>query len=112
MYSYDGARTIDALYAFVTEGYKSASDDAIPAPPSMFEVKMKEFRQKFEAYTKDSEHLKYLLEDFDHITNYRKNAATVLMVMGAIIGFMLGVIVMLLMGITSTETKGKKKKKE
>ncbi len=112
MYTYDGARTIDALYAFVTEGYKSASDDAIPAPPSVFEVKMKEFRQKFETYTQDSEHLKYLFEDFDHITNYRKNAAIVLLVIGAIIGFLFGVIATLLIGIKSLETKGKKKKKD
>jgi len=112
MYTYDGVRTIDAMYAFVTEGYKSASDDAIPAAPSVFEMKMKEFRQKFETYVQDSEHLKFLLEDFDHITNYRKNAAIVLVVMGAIIGFMFGVIAALLMGIKSTETKGKKKKKD
>jgi len=112
MYTYDGARNIDALYAFVTEGYKSASDDAIPAAPSVFEVKMREFRQKFEAYTQDNEHLKHLFEDFDHITNFRKNAAILLMIMGAIIGFMLGVIVTLLMGINSTETKGTKKKKD
>jgi len=112
MYTYDGTRTVDALYAFVTEGYKSASDDAIPAAPSAFEVKMREYRQKFEAYTQDSEHLKFLFEDFDHITNYRKNAAILLMVMGAVIGFMFGVVVTLLMGIRNTETKGNKKKKD
>ena len=112
MYTYDGVRTIDAMYAFVTEGYKSASDDAIPAAPSVFEVKMKELRKKFETYFQDSEHLKFLFEDFDHITNYRKNAAIVLVVMGAIIGFMFGVIATLLIGIKSTETKGKKKKKD
>jgi hypothetical protein len=112
MYTYDGTRSVDSLYAFVTGGYKSASDDPIPAAPSAFEVKMREFRQKFEAYTQESEHLKYLFEDFDHITNFRKNAAILLMVMGAIIGFMLGVIVTLMFGIKNTETNGNKKKKD
>mmetsp|Transcript_33366 Transcript_33366/g.70133 ORF Transcript_33366/g.70133 Transcript_33366/m.70133 type:complete len:232 (+) Transcript_33366:115-810(+) len=115
MYSYKGARNIDALYEFATGGYKSASDDAIPAPPSAFDIKMKEFRLKFQAMTEDHEHLKYMLEDFDHIVSYRKNAAVLLVVMGAIIGFMFGVIVTLLMGIGSTgaaKAQNKKKKKE
>lgn len=113
MFSYKGPRNADAMYEFVTEGYKSASEDAIPPPPSVFDVKMKEFRQKFEAYTQDHEHLKYLLEDFDHILSFRKNAAVVLVVMGAIIGFMFGVVVMLLGRVGSAgDKKPKKKKKE
>ncbi|EED90729.1 predicted protein, partial [Thalassiosira pseudonana CCMP1335] len=47
MYNYKGARNIDALYEFVTEGYKTAPTDTIPAPPSAFDAKMKEIRQKF-----------------------------------------------------------------
>lgn len=113
MYNYKGSRNIDELYEFVTEGYKLQIGVAtIPAPPSMFEMKMKEFRLKFQEYSQDHEHLKFLLDDFDHIVEFRKNAAAVLVVMGAVIGFMFGIIVMLLMGIGSTGSKTKKKKKE
>ena len=115
MYNYKGGRNLDALYEFVTEGYKSAMTDTIPAPPSMFDAKMKEFRQKFESMAEDHENLKYVLEDFDHIVSFRKNAAVVLVVMGSFIGFMFGVIVSLLMGIGSAgkaSKKGGKKKKE
>ena len=73
---------------------------------------MKELREKLTDYTQKNEHLKYLLEDFEHITDYRKNAAIVLVVMGSIIGFMLGVIVTLLIGINGNKSKAAKKKKE
>ncbi|KAL7436950.1 hypothetical protein ACHAXH_003055 [Discostella pseudostelligera] len=113
MYNYRGARTIDAMYEFVTAGYKSAvAEDSIPPAPSMFEIKMKELRQKFEELTSNNKHLTYLLDDFDHILSMRKNAATVLLAMGAFIGFWFGVIVMLLMGSDSDESKSKKKKKD
>jgi len=113
MYTYSGARNIDAMYDFVTGGYKSASaDDSIPPPPSMFLVKMKEFRQKFEAFTQESPHYTYLLEDFDHIITLRKNAAIVLLVMGAFVGLAFGIILSLLMGMGSTKTKAQKKKKK
>ncbi|KAL7538420.1 hypothetical protein ACHAXR_008546 [Thalassiosira sp. AJA248-18] len=114
MYNYKGGRNIDEMYKFVTEGYKSALMDTIPPAPSMFDVKMKQFRQKFEAITQDNPHLKHLLEDFDHIVSFRKNAAAVLLVMGAFIGFMFAKL-SLLMGIGSTsaaKAQKKKKKKE
>ena len=113
MYNYRGARSIDAMYAFVTEGYKAAiAEDSIPPSPSVFQLKMKELRQKFEAFASDSKHLTFLLDDFDHIISMRKNAAVALMVMGAFVGFLFGVIVMLLMGIGNAESKKKKKKKD
>ena len=112
MYSYKGARTLDALYEFSTKGYKTASDDPIPAAPTVFELKMKELREKLTDYTQKNEHLKHLLEDFEHITDYRKNAAIVLVVGGSIIGFVIGVIVTLLMGINGNKPDGTKKKKE
>lgn len=118
MFDYKGARNLDAMYDFVTVGYnlavtKSAMTDVIPPPPSMFDVKMKQFRLKIEAMTKDNDHLKYLLEDFEHIVSFRKNAAAALLVMGAIIGFFFGMILSLLLGLGSTgTTKGKKKKKK
>ena len=114
MYNYKGARNLDALYEFVTGGYKTSPIDTIPQPPSYMDIKMKEIRQQFDKYSQDNEHLKYLLEDFDHIISFRKNAAATLLVMGAIIGFFFGMIVTLLMGIGKTDkpktTKSKKKK--
>lgn len=112
MYTYKGSRTLDAMYDFVTGGYKSMVDDKIPAPPSFLDVKMKEFRQTFESMTEDNPHLRYLLDDFDHIISLRKNAAVVLLVMGAFVGFFLGVIVSMLMGTGSAQPKGQKKKKK
>lgn len=114
LYNYKGARNLDAMYEFVTGGYKKSPIETIPDPDSLFDVKMKEFRTKFDQYTKDNEHLKYLLEDFDHIVSFRKNAAAVLVGLGAIFGFFLGIIVSLLMGIGKAEkskTASKKKKK-
>ena len=112
MYNYKGPRTLDALYEFVTGGYTAALTDAIPPPPSAFEVKVKEFRQKFEKLTEDHEQLKYLLEDFDHIVSFRKNAAVVILAMGAFLGLFFGIIVSLLMGVGKTEAKAAKKKKK
>lgn len=112
MYSYNGARNIDALYDFVTGGYRSETDDAIPPGPSAFEATMKELRQKFADLTQDHPDLKYLLDDFDHIVEYRKNAAAVLLVTGACVGFFFGVILSLLMGMGSAGKKAQKKKKK
>ncbi|KAL9186240.1 hypothetical protein ACHAXT_005478 [Thalassiosira profunda] len=112
MYNYKGPRTLDALYEFVTGGYTAALTDKIPPPPSMFEVKMKEFRQKFDKLTEGHEQLKYLLEDFDHIVSFRKNAAAVILAMGAFLGFFFGIIVSLLLGLGKTEAKAARKKKE
>jgi len=113
MYTYKGGRNLDALYDFVTEGYKSAKTDEIPAPPSVLDAKMKEFRQKFESLTENNDSLKYLLEDFDHIVSFRKNAALALVLMGAFLGFMFGIIVSLLfMGGGSSGSKPAQKKKK
>eukprot|EP00573_Skeletonema_grethae_P003356 CAMPEP_0201685734 /NCGR_PEP_ID=MMETSP0578-20130828/422_1 /ASSEMBLY_ACC=CAM_ASM_000663 /TAXON_ID=267565 /ORGANISM="Skeletonema grethea, Strain CCMP 1804" /LENGTH=229 /DNA_ID=CAMNT_0048169687 /DNA_START=56 /DNA_END=745 /DNA_ORIENTATION=+ len=96
MFSYKGARNIDALYDFVTEGYKSALQDTIPPVPSFYEKTMKQLRKKFNKFAKDNEYLQYLLTDFEHIISFRKNAAALLLVMGAIVGFWIGFIVSLL----------------
>merc|ERR1712216_253877 len=103
MYHYKGDRNIDALYDFVTEGYKSASDKTIPPAPSAWAQHVHEFRRWFEDMTKDNPHLKFFLEDVDHIASYRKNAAAFLLGLGAFIGFVFGVVVSMLMG-TGTKT--------
>eukprot|EP00584_Thalassiosira_punctigera_P002054 CAMPEP_0172527584 /NCGR_PEP_ID=MMETSP1067-20121228/2231_1 /TAXON_ID=265564 ORGANISM="Thalassiosira punctigera, Strain Tpunct2005C2" /NCGR_SAMPLE_ID=MMETSP1067 /ASSEMBLY_ACC=CAM_ASM_000444 /LENGTH=232 /DNA_ID=CAMNT_0013311347 /DNA_START=65 /DNA_END=763 /DNA_ORIENTATION=+ len=113
MYTYKGARNIDALYDFVTGGYASSSpDDAIPPAPSAFDAKMKELRQGFASMTEDHPHLKYLMEDFEHIVSFRKNAAAVLLVLGSFAGFFFGIIVALLTGIGGGKKEDKKKKKK
>ena len=112
MFSYKGARDIEALYDFVTEGYKSALQDTIPPVPSMYETMVKDLRKKFNKFANDNEHLQYLLTDFEHIVSFRKNAAAVLLVMGIIAGFFLGVIVSLLTFGRGSEKKVKSKSKK
>ena len=112
MFSYKGARDIEALYEFVTEGYKSALQDTIPPVPSMYETMVKDLRKKFNKFANDHEHLQYLLTDFEHIVSFRKNAAAVLLVMGIIAGFFLGVIVSLLTFGRGSGKKVKSKSKK
>lgn len=112
MYNYKGGRNVDALYDFVTGGYASALDDKIPPAPSAFDATVKGFRRKFDDAAKDHPHLKYLLEDFDHIVSLRKNAAVALLMLGAFVGFFFGIIVSLLTGIGGTKTNAPKKKKK
>lgn len=114
MFNYKGPRNLDALHAFVTEGYKTTQPDTIPAPPSFVEMKVKELRKRFEKLTEENLHVKYLLEDFDHIVSFRKNAAAALLVIGALIGFLFGVIVTLFMGGSRNprDKKPKAKKKQ
>lgn len=109
-YPYKGKRDLESLFEFVTEGYKSAITEEIPGVPSVFDEKMKQFRLKFQQLANDHKDLKFLLEDFDHILEYRKNAAAVLVVLGAIIGFMVGMIASLLMGLGKVKNESKKKK--
>merc|ERR1740139_2011474 len=112
MYHYTGNRNMDALYQFVTGGYKTELDKNIPPAPSMFEVKMREFRAWFENMTQDDPHLKFFLEDIDHIVSFRKNAAALLLILGAFIGFVFGVVASMLLGTGNTKMKAQKKKKK
>ena len=93
MFTYKGDRDIDSLYEFVTGGFKSALHEPVPTVPSKYEKKMKEMRKKFKKIVKNNEQLQYLMTDFEHIISFRKNAAAVLLVLGAIIGVWLGFIV-------------------
>ncbi|KAL3782708.1 hypothetical protein HJC23_012227 [Cyclotella cryptica] len=109
MYPYKGSRTVDALYAFVTEGYKTAPTDVIPVVPSAFQLKMKEWRAKFQQLTEKHDQLKYLLDDFEHILQFRKNAAVVLMILGMIVGGIFGMIMCWVMGGSGGTKKVKSK---
>ena len=113
MFTYKGDRDIDSLYEFVTGGFKSALHEPVPTVPSMYEKKMKEMRKKFKRTVKNNEQLQYLMTDFEHIISFRKNAAAVLLVLGAIIGFWLGFIVsMFAFGKGSEKKMRSKPKKE
>ena len=110
-YPYKGKRDLESMFQFITNGYKSSNTEEIPAVPSMFQEKIKQLRLKFHKLTKDHKDLKYLLEDFDHILEVRKNAAVVLIVIGAIIGFIFANILNLLGGLRRAK-KGAKKKSD
>lgn len=112
MFAYKGARDIDALYDFATKGYKSALQDTIPPEPSMYEKKMKELRIFFNKFAKDNDQFQYLLTDFEHIISFRKNAAALMLVMGAIVGFWLGFIVSRLAFGRGNDKKAKSKSKK
>ena len=112
MFTYKGSRSIDALYDFATEGYKSALQDTIPPEPSFYEKKIKSLRKKVSQIAKDNEQLQFLLTDFEHIISFRKNAAAVLLVVGAVVGFFFGVVTTLLSSGGSTKKVKSKSKKE
>ena len=97
------------MFQFITDGYNSSNTEEIPAIPNMFQEKIKQLRLKFHKLTKDHKDLKYLLEDFDHILEVRKNAAAVLIVIGAIIGFIFATILNLLGGMRRAKKASKKK---
>ena len=88
MFRYSGPRELDDLVAYATGGYQDTSGEAVPAPPSFVKEKMTELRK----LVNDNEHLKHIVEDFQHIVEIRKNAAAVLVGIGALIGLMLGCI--------------------
>jgi thiol-disulfide isomerase/thioredoxin len=109
-FPYKGKRDLDSMYEFVTEGYKISNTEEIPSVPSAFQLKMKQLRYKFQQLTKEHKDLRFLLEDFEHILEFRKNAAVVLVIMGVILGFMLGMVVSLLRGLGRVKKEAKKKK--
>jgi len=109
LFTYKGSRSLLAMYDFVTEDYKEGPQDTIPPLPSWFDTKVKELRKWFEAATDDNQHLKYLLEDFEHILEFRKNAAGALLVIGGMFGFLLGVMLTLLSTMRGSDKPKRKK---
>ena len=88
MIRYSGGRDIDSLAAFVTGGYKESTGEAVPAPPSWLDEKVKEFRKMLVG----NEQIKTIAEDFEHIVQMRKNAAVVLVAIGLVVGLLLGCV--------------------
>lgn len=105
VYKYQGPRQVDTLKQFVLGDYKK--DDpimSVPPPPSI----VTQWRQKFQKLTKNNTHLKMLVDDFVHIVDYRKNAAVVLVVIGAMFGMLVGYLLARAPG----NNKSPKQKKE
>ena len=104
MYDYHGPRSLDNFVEFVTGGYLEAKPVPVPPPPSWLEVQMTNARIMANEIVKNNEILRVTLKDFEHILDYRKNAAVVLVVIGAFIGFAFG----LFFGSMGKNTKVKK----
>lgn len=86
LYKYHGEKTLEAMKEFVMGGYKLQEGEQVPAPPGFAQVQWK----KFQKFVETNEELGYLKEDFEHIVAIRKNAAAVLLLIGAVIGFLFG----------------------
>jgi protein disulfide-isomerase-like protein len=89
LYTYKGARTVEDIKPFLISGYKQEEGLPVPPPPSFVEIQRKKVKQAVES----NKHLSMLLEDFEHIVNIRKNAAVVLLLLGAFVGFLVGYFV-------------------
>lgn len=82
MYKYRGLKTLEAMKQFVEGGYKESVALPVPVPPSFFDIA----HRKLERFIDEHKELRFIREDFQHIMALRKNAAVVLMVIGAILG--------------------------
>lgn len=103
MYPYNGERTLEALKEFALNGYKSATGEKVPAPPSFWEITSKKLKENYAKTMESNPHLRMLAEDFDHILAIRKNAAAALFVLGVLTGLVMG----LLLGKSSQKSKSK-----
>ena len=103
LYKYHGEQTLEAMKEFVMGEYKLQEALEVPSAPGFVQVHMK----KLQNFLETNEDVLYLKEDFDHIVAVRKNAAVVLMLIGASIGFFFG----LLIGCSRGKSKATKEKK-
>lgn len=101
MYKYRGLKTLEAMQQFVNGGYKESMALPVPAPISFLDVVQK----KMERLIDENKELRFIREDFQHILEVRKNAAVVLMVIGAVLGMLLTCTLSCLV----SSKKGKKK---
>lgn len=91
MHFYKGARDVESLVKFVTEGYKTANGEDVPPAPTFSDKMQKKLSKVFDK-AQQNDQARLLKEDFDHILDLRKNAAAVLLIIGAVIGFLFGCI--------------------
>ena len=92
LYPYKGARNVDDMKEFCITGYKQAEGLPVPPPPRVPSF-VERSRKKLKKFVDSKPLLRMLLEDFEHIVNIRKNAAVVLLLLGAFVGFWVGYLV-------------------
>ena len=83
MYEYDRGRNVDEFVEFVTGKYETVTGKYVPPPVGGWKKVIRQLRKKVEG----NKFLSALLEDFEHILSWRKNAAILLFVFGGIFGF-------------------------
>jgi len=104
MYTYEGPRTLTDLMDFALGGYtNAATNESVPADISKWKKWIQNMTLKMEKY----QIIRETLIDFEHILDYRKNAAVVLFLLGSFLGFVLG-YAFVSFTIPSPSTKTKK----
>jgi protein disulfide-isomerase-like protein len=88
MYTYRSSRdrTLEALFDYVRGDYRVEEATPIPNPPNVLLERLERFRRTFHS----NRMVRSLLHDLDHILRLRKNAALLLLSIGLMIGFSLG----------------------
>ena len=93
MYTYRGSTTgeaaVEAMKTFVETRYKSMDGSIVRSPPSLLDT----WKEMIRAASKDANHfLSLVMEDFNHIWLYRKNAAAALILIGGVAGTIFGLL--------------------
>lgn len=110
MHKYFGGRAFEPLLEYVTGGYRQASEPAalaVPPPPSPWKARLARLKNDLKG---KSTTLLHLVNDMENIIEHEKNAAIVLVAMGAVLGILVGLVLGLKMQIRSTTTSNKSKK--
>ena len=89
MFSYSGSRELSDLVDFVVERYKDAESEDVPAPPSWLDDMMWKVRHMINTNSE----IRALIEDIEHISHFRKNAAILFILMGTSFGFCIGYLI-------------------
>jgi len=103
MYTYDGPRTLPDLLEFVLGGYTTASTSMESVPPDG--SAWKKWIQTRTVPWKKYPMIRETFHDFEHILDYRKNAAVILFFSGSFFGFVLGYAYLYFTSHSSTKSK-------
>ena len=92
MYTYRGSRDVSSLLDFVIDTYNKdgvAAAQTVPPPPSFLDDMLNNLRHTINT----NPEMKALIEDLEHISQFRKNAAILFLFMGFTIGICLGYLI-------------------
>ena len=89
MYTYRGTRDVSNLIDFVIDNYKDVPSETVPPPPSWLDDMLYNLRHTINT----NPEMKALIEDLEHISQFRKNAAILFLFMGFTIGICLGYLI-------------------